>query len=130
MKAKFLPLFNVNLYQPQLTLNSISTKLQFNLISTSLQLQPKINLSININLNSTLILTSTQYGCDIKATQSCVFIVNGDETFKWKHLGRFLADSLGALKQYLNLNSTLDIPSIFFVFVKPVVTTTTVRGLT
>ena len=56
--------------------------------------------------------------------------MNGDETFKWKHLGRFLADSLGALKQYLNLNSTLDIPSIFFVFVKPVVTTTTVRGLT
>ena len=50
-------------------LNSISTKLQHNLISTSLQPQRQINLSLNINLNSTL--TLTQYGCDIKATQSC-----------------------------------------------------------
>ena len=68
-KAQFLPLFNVNLSQPQL--NSISTKLQLNLISTSFQWQPQFNLSLNINLNSTSTLTSTQYGCGIKATQSC-----------------------------------------------------------
>ena len=45
----------------------ISSKLPLNLISTSFQLQFQINLS----LNSTSTITSTQYGCDIKATQSC-----------------------------------------------------------
>ena len=69
MKAQFLPLFNVNL--SQLQLNSISTKLRLNFISTSFQPQVQINLSLNINLNSTSTITSTQYGCDIKATQSC-----------------------------------------------------------
>ena len=69
MKAKFLPLFNVNL--SQLNLNSVSTKLWLNLISTSFQPQVQINLSLNINLNSTSTLTSTQNGSDIKATQSC-----------------------------------------------------------
>ena len=69
MKAQFLPLFNVNSSQPQL--NSISTKLQLNLISTSFQWQPQFNLSLNINLNSTSTLISTQYDCGIKATQSC-----------------------------------------------------------
>ena len=68
-KAQFLPLFNVNLYQPQL--NSTSTQFQLNFDSTSFQPQPQINLSLNINLNSTSTLTSTQYGCDIKATKSC-----------------------------------------------------------
>ena len=51
-KAKFLPLFNVNLSQTQL--NSISTKLQHNIISTSLQpqtqYQPQFNLNLNLNL--------------------------------------------------------------------------------
>ena len=51
----------------QLNLNLISTKLPLNLISTSFQPQVQINLS----LNSTSTITSTQYGCDIKATQSC-----------------------------------------------------------
>ena len=51
----------------QLNLNSISTKLPLNLISTSFQLQVQIYLS----LNSTSTITSTQYGCDTKATQSC-----------------------------------------------------------
>ena len=46
MKAQFLPLFNFILSQPQL--NSISTKLRVNLISTSASIS-----------------TSTQYGCDI-----------------------------------------------------------------
>ena len=64
-KAQLLSLFNVNLYQPQL--NSTSTQFQRNFNSTSSHPQPQINLSININLKS----TSTQYGCDIKATQSC-----------------------------------------------------------
>ena len=50
----------------QFNLEQISNKLQLRLIST----QPQINLSVNINLNSTL--TSTQYGCDIKATPSCI----------------------------------------------------------
>ena len=63
MKSQFLPLFNVNL--SQLQLNSISTKLPLNLISTLFQPQAQINL------NSTTTITSTQYGCDIKATQSC-----------------------------------------------------------
>ena len=49
----------------QLNLNSISTKLPLNLISTLFQPQAQINL------NSTSTITSTQYGCDIKATQSC-----------------------------------------------------------
>ena len=59
MKAQFLPLFNVNLSQLQLNLNSI--QLNFNSASS----QPHFNLK----LNSTT--TLTQYGCDIKATQSC-----------------------------------------------------------
>ena len=66
-KAQLLPLFNVNLSQPQL--NSTSTQFQLNFDSTSCQ--PHFNLSLNINLNSNSTLTSTQYGCDIKATQSC-----------------------------------------------------------
>ena len=45
-----------------------------NFDSTSLQPQHQTNLSPNINLNSTSTLTSTQYGCDIKATQSCLSI--------------------------------------------------------
>ena len=90
MKAQFLPLFNVNLSQPQL--KSTSTQFQLNFDSTSSQpqpqpqpnlnststltstqpqfqpqFQPQLNLNLNLNLNS----TSTQYGCDIKATQSC-----------------------------------------------------------
>ena len=69
MKAQFLPLFNVNL--SQLNLYSISTKLPLNLISTSFQPQVQINLS----LNSTSTITSTQYGCDIKATQSCFHLL-------------------------------------------------------
>ena len=69
MKAQFLPLFNINLSQPKL--NSISTKLRLNFTSTSFQPQVQINLSLNINLNSTSTITSAQYGCDIKATQSC-----------------------------------------------------------
>ena len=64
MKAQFLPLFNSNLSQPQL--NSTSTQLNFD--STSQE--PKSQ----INLNSTSTLTSTQYGCDIKATQSCFYL--------------------------------------------------------
>ena len=51
----------------QLNLSSISTKPPLNLISTSFQPQVQINPS----LNSTSTITSTQYGCDIKATQSC-----------------------------------------------------------
>ena len=78
-KAQFLPLFNVNLSQPQL--NSTSTQFQLNFDSTSLQPQPQINLSLNINLNSTSTLTSTQYGCDIKATQSCTFFIC--KSFHW-----------------------------------------------
>ena len=87
-KAQFLPLFSVNLSQPQL--NSISTKLRLNLMSTSFQPQPQIklslkltsaskqhqpqvNISLNINLNSTSTITSTQYDCDTKATQSCIW---------------------------------------------------------
>ena len=69
MKAQFLPVFNVNLSEPQL--NSTSTQCQLNFDSTSLQPQPQINLSLNINLNLTSTLVSTQYGCVIKATQSC-----------------------------------------------------------
>jgi len=72
MKAQFLPLFNVNLSQPQL--NSTSTLFQLNFDSTSLEPQSEINLSLNINFNSISTLTSTQYGCDIKATQSCLDI--------------------------------------------------------
>ena len=70
MKAQFLPLFNVNLSQPQL--NTPSTQFQLNFDSTSAQ--PQLNLSSTplqpqpqINLHS----TSTQYGCEIKANQSC-----------------------------------------------------------
>ena len=63
MKSQFLPLFNINF--SQLQLNSISTKFLLNLISTLFQPQAQINL------NSTTTITSTQYGCDKKATQSC-----------------------------------------------------------
>ena len=85
LKAQFLPLFNVDLSQPQLILNSISTKLRLNLISTSFQPQPQINLSLNINLNSTSTLTSTQYGCDIKATQSCCLLNRSTDLLKATH---------------------------------------------
>ena len=70
MEAQLLPLYNVNLSQPQL--NSTSTLFQLNFDSTSLEPQSEINLSLNINFNSISTLTSTQYGCDIKATQSCL----------------------------------------------------------
>ena len=58
----------------QLNLNSISTKLRLNLMSTSFQPQPQINLSLKSTSSSisTSTLNSTQYGCDIKATQSCL----------------------------------------------------------
>ena len=62
MKAQFLPLLNDNLSQPQL--NSTSTQFQINFDSISYQ--------PHFNLNSTSTLTSTQYGFDIKATQSCL----------------------------------------------------------
>ena len=52
MKAQFLPLFNVNLSQPQL--KSTSTRFQLNFDSTSSQPQPQPNL------NSTSTLTSSQ----------------------------------------------------------------------
>ena len=71
--------FNVNL--SQLQLNSTSTQVQLNFDSISsqphfnLRFKFQINLSLNIILNSTSILTSTQYGCDIKATKSCLYIV-------------------------------------------------------
>ena len=74
----------------QLYLNSTKTKRQLNLnhksVSTSTQPQPKLNLnlksnpgssqpqlnfSFNLTPSSTSTITSTQYGCDIKATQSC-----------------------------------------------------------
>ena len=71
MKAQFLPLFNVNL--SRLQLNSTSTQFQLNFHSISSQ--PHFNLrfkSISASIsNSTSTITSTQYGCDIKATQSC-----------------------------------------------------------
>ena len=66
-KAQFLPLFNINLFQLQL--NSTSTQFQLNFNSTSCP--SHCNLSLNNSLNSTLTLTSTQYDCDIKETQSC-----------------------------------------------------------
>ena len=53
------------LYSMSTYLNPNSAQFQLNFDSTSFQPQPQINL----NSNSTL--TSTQYGCDIKATQSC-----------------------------------------------------------
>ena len=88
MKAQFLPLFNVNLSQPQL--KSTSTQFQLKFYSTSSQplpqpslnstltsTQPQLNLNfnLNLNLNSNSTLISTQYGCDIKATQSCAGII-------------------------------------------------------
>ena len=57
MKAQFLPWFNVNVSQPQL--NSISTQFQLNIDSTSASI-------------STSTITLAQYGCDIKASQSCL----------------------------------------------------------
>ena len=66
---------NPNPMKAQFILNSASTQIQLNFDSTSLQPQPQINLSFNINLNSTSTLTSTQYGSDIKATQSCFIIM-------------------------------------------------------
>ena len=53
-----------------------STQFQLNFHSTSSQhnIKPQlqINLSLNINVNLTSTLTLTQYGCDIKETQSCL----------------------------------------------------------
>ena len=68
MKAQFLPLFNVNL--SQLQLNSTSTQFQLNFHSISSQ--PYLNLRFKSTSASisTSTLASTQYGCDIKATQS------------------------------------------------------------
>ena len=77
-KAKFLPLFNVNLSQPQV--NSTSTQFHVNFDSTSSQ--PHFNLSLKSTKAS--ISTSTLYSCDLKATQfffilafsdSCRFIL-------------------------------------------------------
>ena len=62
MKAQFLPLFNVNLSQLQLNSTSTQVQLNFDTISS----QP--------HFKSTSTITSTQYGCDIKATQSCSYI--------------------------------------------------------
>ena len=69
MKAQFLPLFNVNL--SQLQLNSTSTQFQLNFDSISSQ--PHFNLRFKSTSASisTSTITSAQYGCDIKATQSC-----------------------------------------------------------
>ena len=33
--------------------------------------QPQLNFSLKLSLSSTSTITSTQYSCDIKATQSC-----------------------------------------------------------
>ena len=77
MKAQFLSLFNDNL--SQLQLNLTSTHFQLNLTSTKFQPQVQINLSLNINVNSTTTLTSIQYGCDIKATQSCFMLSSSEE---------------------------------------------------
>ena len=63
------PNFVLYLMSTYLNPNSSSTQFQLNFDSTLFQ--PQINLSLNINLNSTSTLTSTLYGCDIKATQSC-----------------------------------------------------------
>ena len=68
LKAQFLPYSTLT----YLNLNSNSTNFRLNLIPTSLQHQLQINLSLNINLNSSSTLTSTQYGSDIKGTQSCL----------------------------------------------------------
>ena len=63
-------------------------------MSTSFQRQPQINLSHNINLNSSLTLTLTQYGCDIKATQSCS---------KWTSLGYETFEIIVVVTLALNL---------------------------
>ena len=84
MKAQFLPLFNVNL--SQLQFNSISTKLPLNLISTLFQPQAQMNL------NSTSTITSTQYGCDIKATQSCSNFFFLNPSLSW--ISRHISDQL------------------------------------
>ena len=49
MKAQFLPLFNVNISQPQL--NSTSTPFQLNFHSNSSQPQPQYQPQLNLNLN-------------------------------------------------------------------------------
>ena len=53
--------------QSWLNFNLTFTKSHLNLISTSGSNQPQPQYQ----LNSTSTITSTQYGCDIKATQSC-----------------------------------------------------------
>ena len=73
--------FNSTSTQPQLNLNhkSITTsastqtqpKVNLNLKSNPGSSQLQLNFSLNISLSSTSTITSTQYGCDIKATQSC-----------------------------------------------------------
>ena len=72
MKAQFLPLFNVNLSQPQL--NSTSTQFQLNFEKTSSQPHFNDSLKSTSASISTSTLTSTQYGCDIKAIQSCYLL--------------------------------------------------------
>ena len=65
-----------NQSQPQLkpNLNSVSTQpkpqLNLSLKSASGSSQPQLNFRLNLSLDSTSTITSTQYGCDIKATQS------------------------------------------------------------
>ena len=82
---------------------------------TSLQPQPQINLNLNINLNPTL--TSIQYGCDIKATQSC-YNIDGDYQTKFclfnkklnchcllrKHIRWRNASPINILKDFLSNN--------------------------
>ena len=68
-----------------------STQFQLNFHSTSSQHnikpQPQINLTLNINVNSTSTLTLTQYGCDIKATQSCSDVISSHLNPCYDNLG-------------------------------------------
>ena len=70
MKAQFFPLFNVNL--SQLQLKSTSTQFQLNFQSISSQLHINLRFKSTSASISTSTITSTQNGCDIKATQSCI----------------------------------------------------------
>ena len=73
MKAQFLPLFNVNI--SQLQLNSTSIQFQLNFDSISSQDHFNLRLESTSASISTSIITSTQYGCDRKVTQSCICYV-------------------------------------------------------
>ena len=79
-----MPSFALNSTSTQLQLNStpnqlkpdstepqVNARFQLDLISTSTLIQPHLNLKLKqpqLQFNSTY----TQYGCDIKVTQSCV----------------------------------------------------------